>query len=113
MDALAEQVRLLREETSQMTVRVQGLTDELHKRTHWWRACVAIGILLVLGISGGALVLDLRTRSEIADADRQLCPMVALLIPNPATRPATKYAQEIARQAQLLYDAYGCGKGTP
>lgn len=122
MDALALEVRQLREQIAptggpSLNERVDALVHEMHRRTEWWRATVAVGIVLVLAISGTAFLLELRTRSEIADSNRKLCPLVALMIPDVGGRePTTEYGQRIADQARLLYAAYGCPpvtKGAP
>jgi hypothetical protein len=62
-------------------------------------------------VTSGAFLLELRTRSEIADGNRKLCPLVALLIPDIGGRePTTEYGRQLADQARLLYAAYGCPK---
>jgi hypothetical protein len=121
VDALTREVRTLREQIAppdapSLSQRIDHLADVVERRTAWWRASVAAGIVLVLAIAGGAFLLQLRTRAEIADANRKLCPMVAMMIPDVGGKqPTTAYGRQLADQARLLYAAYGCPttKGTP
>jgi hypothetical protein len=120
VDALAQEVRQLREQMAptggpSLNERVDALVREMHRRVEWWRATVAVGLIIVIAISGAAFLLELRTRSEIADANRKLCPLVALMIPDTGGRePTTEYGRQLVDQARLLYAAYGCPpKGTP
>lgn len=119
VDALTEEVRALRQQIAptgerSLSDRIDHLTRELHRRTSWWRGAVAVGVVLLLAITGGGLVLELRTRAEIADANRKLCPLIALMVPDPGGRqPATQYGRQLAEQARLLYAAYGCDRRTP
>lgn len=114
VDALTEAVRSLTQQIApegQLALpdRVDVLTREMHRRTSWWRACVAVGIVLLLALAGAAVVLELRTRAEIAEANRKMCPLVALLIPDIGGRePTTEYGRQLAEQARVLYAAYGC-----
>jgi hypothetical protein len=119
VDALAQEVRQLREQMAptggpSLNERVDALVREMHRRVEWWRATVAVGLIIVIAISGAAFLLELRTRSEIADANRKLCPLVALMIPDTGGRePTTEYGRQLVDQARLLYAAYGCPpKGT-
>jgi hypothetical protein len=114
VDALAQEVRQLREQMAptggpSLNERVDALVREMHRRVEWWRATVAVGLVIVIAISGAAFLLELRTRSEIADANRKLCPLVALMIPDTGGRePTTEYGRQLVDQARLLYAAYGC-----
>jgi hypothetical protein len=114
VDALAQEVRQLREQMAptggpSLNERVDALVREMHRRVEWWRATVAVGLIIVIAISGAAFLLELRTRSEIADANRKLCPLVALMIPDTGGRePTTEYGRQLVDQARLLYAAYGC-----
>jgi anti-sigma-K factor RskA len=116
VEALTREVRALTAQVTPLNLRMDHavermdhLAGEIHRRTAWWRAGVAIGIVLVMAIAGGAFLLQLRTRAEIADANRKLCPLVALMIPDVAGKePTTAYGRQIADQARLLYAAYGC-----
>jgi hypothetical protein len=114
VDALTQEVTRLRQQIApdglpSLSDRIDHLARVVDRRTAWWRAAVAIGTVLVLAVTSGAFLLELRTRSEIADANRKLCPLVALLIPDTTGRqPTTDYGQRLAEQARLLYAAYGC-----
>jgi hypothetical protein len=119
VEALTREVMQLRQQIApdrgpSLTDRIDGLTGELHRRTAWWRAAVAIGVVLVLGVTSGVFLLEVRTRAEIADANKKLCPLVALLIPDTGGRePTTEYGRRLAEQARLLYVAYGCQGRSP
>lgn len=119
VQALTDEVHRLRQQIApdgqpSLSDRIDRLVRVVDRRTAWWRAAVAVGVVLVLAVTGGAFVLEVRTRSEIANANRQLCPLVALLIPEPNGRqPTTTYGQQLARQARLLYAAYGCPSSPP
>lgn len=119
VDALTQEVRALRQQIApdgapSLSDRVDHLAEVMDRRTSWWRGVIVVGVVLVVAITGGGLLLELRTRAEIADANRKLCPLVALLIPDPAGRqPGTQYGQELAEQARLLYAAYGCPNRRP
>lgn len=114
VDALTREVRALRQQIApelgpSLSDRIDHLADVVERRTSWWRAGVAVGIVIVIAIAGGAFLLQLRTRSEIADANRKLCPLVALMIPDVGGQePSTAYGRQLADQARLLYAAYGC-----
>jgi hypothetical protein len=124
VDALTQEVKALRQQIApdgkpSLSDRIDHLTrvvdhqaSVVDRRTSWWRAAVAIGVVLVFATTGGAFLLELRTRSEITDANRKLCPLVALMIPDVGGRePTTEYGRQIADQARL---AYGCApKGAP
>lgn len=125
VEALTREVRQLREQIAPLdgaslneridtlVAEHQLLRGEMHRRTAWWRATVAIGVVLVLAIAGAALLVQLRTRAEIAESNRKLCPLVALLIPDTGGRqPTSPYGQQLADQARLLYAAYGCPSTT-
>jgi hypothetical protein len=118
VDALTTEVTRLRQQIApdvgpSLSDRVDHLAQVVERRTSWWRAAVAVGIVLVLAVTSGAFLLELRTRSEIADGNRKLCPLVSLLIPDIAGRePTTEYGRQLAYQARLLYAAYGCPKGS-
>jgi hypothetical protein len=119
VEALTREVTRLRQQIApddapSLSDRIDALARELHARTAWWRAAVAVGVVLVLAVTSGAFLLELRTRSEIADSSRKLCPLVALLIPDVSGRePTTEYGRQLAQQARVLYAAYGCPKGRP
>jgi hypothetical protein len=114
VDALTREVHALRQLIApdvgpSLSDRVDHLAAVVERRTSWWRAAVAVGLVLILAIAGGAFLLELRTRSEIADGNRKLCPLVALMVPDVGGRePTTAYGRQIADQARLLYAAYGC-----
>jgi hypothetical protein len=123
VDALTTEVRALRQQIApdgglSLSDRIEHLTEVvdhqvsvIDQRTSWWRAAVAVGVVVVLAVTSGAFLLELRTRSEIADGNRKLCPLVALLIPDIGGRePTTEYGRQLADQARLLYAAYGCPK---
>jgi hypothetical protein len=79
VDALTREVRTLREQIAppdapSLSQRIDHLADVVERRTAWWRASVAAGIVLVLAIAGGAFLLQLRTRAEIAEFDRAVVP---------------------------------------
>jgi hypothetical protein len=124
VDALTTEVKALRQQIApegapSLSDRIDHLADVvdhqvsvMDRRTSWWRAAVAVGIVLVLAVTSGAFLLELRTRSEIADGNRKLCPLVSLLIPDTGGRePTTEYGRQLAYQARLLYAAYGCPHG--
>lgn len=114
VDALTREVRALRQQIApdgkaSLSERIDHLSAVVERRTSWWRAAVAVGLVVLLGVAGGALLLEFRTRAEIADANRKLCPLVALLIPESGRpEPTTVYGRQLAEQARLLYAAYGC-----
>jgi hypothetical protein len=114
VDALTREVHALRQLIApdvgpSLSDRVDHLTEVVERRTSWWRAAVAVGLVLILAIAGGAFLLELRTRGEIADGNRKLCPLVALMVPDVGGRePTTDYGRQIADQARVLYAAYGC-----
>lgn len=114
VDALTREVRALRQEIApegapSLSERVEHLASVVDRRTAWWRAAVAMAAVVLLAIAGGALLLEFRTRAEIADANRKLCPMIALLIPDPSKPPpATQYGRQLAAEARLLYASYQC-----
>lgn len=123
MDALRREVEAVRQQLAPtgepslndridtLTREVRAQAQEMHRRTAWWRGVVAVGVVLVLAVMSGAFLVELRTRAEIADSNRKLCPMVALLIPSTQTgTPTTDYGRQLAAQARILYDAYGCPK---
>lgn len=119
VDALTREVRSLREQIApdgepSLSDRIDHLARVGDRRTAWWRAAVAVGIVLILAVTCGAFLLELRTRAEIANSNRKLCPLVALLIPDTGGRePTTEYGRQLAEQARLLYAAYGCPRRTP
>jgi hypothetical protein len=116
VDALTTEVKALRQQIApegapSLSDRIDQVSV-MDRRTSWWRAAVAVGIVLVLAVTSGAFLLELRTRSEIADGNRKLCPLVSLLIPDTGGRePTTEYGRQLAYQARLLYAAYGCPHG--
>jgi hypothetical protein len=124
VDVLTREVTRLRQQIApddgpSLSDRVDHLAEVvdhqvsvMDRRTSWWRLAVAVGVVLVLAVTSGAFVLELRTRSEIADGNRKLCPLVSLLIPDTGGRePTTEYGRQLAYQARLLYAAYGCPHG--
>lgn len=123
VDALTRAVMALRQEIApdgglSLSDRVDHLTEVvdhqvsvIDQRTSWWRAAVAVGVVLVLAVTSGAFLLELRARAEITEANRKLCPLVALMIPDIGGRePTTVYGRQLADQARVLYAAYGCPK---
>lgn len=114
VDALTQEVKALRQQInpegqSSLSDRIDHLAHVVDRRTAWWRAAVAVGVVLVLTVTSEAFLLELHARSEIADANRKLCPLVSLLIPDVGGRePTTDYGRQLAEQARLLYAAYGC-----
>jgi hypothetical protein len=86
VDALTTEVRALRQQIApdgglSLSDRIEHLTEVvdhqvsvIDQRTSWWRAAVAVGVVVVLAVTSGAFLLELRTRSEIADGTGSCAP---------------------------------------
>jgi hypothetical protein len=69
VDALTREVHALRQLIApdvgpSLSDRVDHLAAVVERRTSWWRAAVAVGLVLILAIAGGAFLLELRTRAR-------------------------------------------------
>lgn len=100
---LAEAVRELRSEG-------EAIRRELRRRTALLAWAFAGGGILLACALLAAYTVSLNNQAAIEKSNRQWCPMVALLIPEPGeARATTPRGQQLEANARELYTAFGCG----
>jgi len=112
VNGLAAEVRALREEIGPLRASILRLDRSVKLRTRWLIAAVACTAAVLIAVAAAAVFADLEIRRQIAAANRKLCPMIALLLPDPSAPPTTPRAVELAHQAEILYTVYDCRKDT-
>lgn len=104
-----ERIDALRTSVDTLSAESQQLRREMRRRTRVLGWLFAGGGIILTCCLLAAYTVSLNNQRDIAANNRKLCPMVGLLISRPGQQqPTTPRGIEIARQAQHLYESYGC-----
>lgn len=105
-----ERIQNLADAVRGLRIEGEAIRQELRRRTTvlaWLFA--AGGVILTLALVA-AYTVSLNNQSAIEKSNRQWCPMVGLLIPQPGEAHATTpRGKQLEEKARALYIAFGCG----
>lgn len=107
---LREQLGTLTSEMAQRTAVIDRRTTVMSRRTTVLAWLFAGGAVVLACALLAAYTVSLNNQAAIEKSNRQWCPMVGLLIPQPGQPHATTpRGLQLEQNARDLYTTFGCG----